>query len=190
MKTTLLTFGTMLSALVFAAASRAADDHDHEHKLEPISEAVAVIAPTKASKSEVAGVIVLKQEKGYVQVTGEVSGLTPGEHGFHIHMFGDLRSADGMSLGGHYNPHGHPHGGPESKERHEGDLGNIKADAKGVAKVNVKADHVDLRHVLGRSLVVHGDVDDLKSQPAGNAGPRIGVGVIGMAEVKAPAKPK
>ena len=68
-------------------------------------------------------------------MTGEVTGLKPGKHGFHIHMFGDLRAADGMSAGGHYNPHGHPHGGPESKEHHEGDLGNIEADAQGVAKV-------------------------------------------------------
>jgi Cu-Zn family superoxide dismutase len=183
MKTSVLSFCTVLSALGFVAVARAADDH--KHKAEPITEAVAVVMPTKASKSNVAGTIVLKQQKGYVQVTGEVTGLSPGEHGFHIHMFGDLRAPDGASAGGHYNPHGHPHGGPESKERHEGDLGNIKADAKGVAKVNVRAKGLDLHHVLGRSIVVHGDADDLESQPAGNAGPRIGIGVIGLAETKA-----
>ena len=84
----------------------------------------------KASGDGVAGTIVLKQEKGYVQVTGEVTGLKPGKHGFHIHMFGDQRAADGMSAGGHYNPHGHPHGGPDSKEHHEGDLGNIEAERR------------------------------------------------------------
>jgi Cu-Zn family superoxide dismutase len=188
MKTTVVSFFAMLSALGMIGVARGADEHDHEHKPDPVNEAVAVIAPTKASKSDVAGIVVLKQGKGFVQLTGEVTGLTPGKHGFHIHLFGDLRSPDGMSVGGHYNPHGHPHGGPQSKQRHDGDLGNLEANAQGVAKVNVKAGHVDLSHILGRSLVVHGDVDDLKSQPAGNAGPRIGIGVIGRAEVKAPAK--
>ena len=65
------------------------------------------------------------------------------------------------------------------------DLGNVEANAQGVAKVDVKAKGVDLHHILGRSIVVHADPDDLKSQPAGNAGPRIGVGVIGLAETKA-----
>jgi Cu-Zn family superoxide dismutase len=183
MKKSLLSFCIMLAAVSFNTKARAADEH--EHKPENVTEAVAVLMPMKASG--VGGTILLKQEKGYVRVTGEVTGLKPGKHGFHIHMFGDLRAADGMSAGGHYNPHGHPHGSPESKERHEGDLGNIDANSAGVAKIDVKADHVELNHVLGRSVVVHGDADDLKSQPAGNAGPRIALGVIGMAEVKAPA---
>ena len=86
MKFTLLsTFALLVSLL--SANVLAADDH----KAEAIKEAVAVIAPTKASNSQTAGVITLKQEHGYVQVSGEVSGLTPGKHGFHIHMFGDLR---------------------------------------------------------------------------------------------------
>jgi Cu-Zn family superoxide dismutase len=180
-----LSYCTMLSVIAFPTLALAADDHDHKHEHEDIKEAVAVLVPMKASG--VAGTIVLKQEKGHAMVTGEVTGLKPGKHGFHIHMFGDLRAADGMSAGGHYNPHGHPHGGPESHDRHEGDLGNIEANAQGVAKVNVKAEGVILNDVVGRTVVVHGDADDLKSQPAGNAGPRIALGVIGLAEVKAPA---
>jgi len=180
-----LSFSSLLSALAVVANAQAADDHGHKHEPVAIKDAVCILVPMKASG--VNGTILLKQEKGYARVTGEVTGLKPGKHGFHIHMFGDLRAPDGISAGGHYNPHGHPHGGVESKERHEGDLGNIEADAKGVAKFDVKADHVVLNDIVGRSLVVHADADDLKSQPAGNAGPRIAVGVIGMAEVKAPA---
>jgi Cu-Zn family superoxide dismutase len=185
---------TVFSGLAVVAAfavitlARAADEHGHKHPPEPVNEAVAVLVPMKASG--VAGTIVLKQEKGAVRLTGEVTGLKPGKHGFHIHMFGDLRAADGMSVGGHYNPHGRPHGGPESKERHEGDLGNLDANPQGVARVDARADHVELADILGRSLVVHGDADDLKSQPAGNAGPRIAIGVIGRGEVKAPAAKK
>ncbi len=181
MKKYVLSACTMLSAL--AGAAYAADPHE-------ITEAVAVLAPTKAAGGNVAGTIVLKQEKGYVLVQGEVTGLKPGKHGFHIHMFGDQRSADGMSLGGHYNPAGHPHGGPDSKEHHGGDLGNITADDSGKAEVAARAAGVELHHILGRSIVVHADADDLKSQPAGNAGARIASGVIGLAEIKAPAAGK
>jgi Cu-Zn family superoxide dismutase len=181
---TVLSFCTMLSALGLALVARAADEHKHEEV--HINEGVAVLVPMKASG--VSGTLLLKQEKGFTQVSGEVSGLKPGKHGFHIHMFGDLRAADGMSAGGHYNPHGVPHGGPDAKVHHEGDLGNIEAGPNGVAKVDVPVAGVDLHYLIGRSLVVHGDVDDLKSQPAGNAGPRIAVGVIGLAEVKAPVK--
>lgn len=143
--------------------------------------AVALLTPMKDSK--VGGTITMTQEKGYVLVAGEVTGLAPGKHGFHIHMFGDLRSTDGMSAGGHYNPKNHPHGGPDSAQRHEGDLGNIEANEEGVATVNVKAVGLDMKNVLGRSIVVHAKPDDLKSQPAGDAGPRIAVGVIGLADV-------
>jgi superoxide dismutase, Cu-Zn family len=180
MKKTVLSFCTMLSVLGLITTARAAD----ADKADAIKDAVAVIMPTPASKSHVAGVIRLKQEKGYVQVTGEVTGLTPGKHGFHIHMYGDASAPDGTSAGGHYNPHGQPHGGPMSKQRHGGDLGNINANAQGAAEVNVKANGLELHHVLGRSIVVHGGVDDLKSQPSGNAGPRVGIGVIGLAETK------
>jgi Cu-Zn family superoxide dismutase len=143
--------------------------------------AVALLVPMKGSN--VSGTIELKQEKGYVLVTGEVKGLSPGLHGFHIHEFGDLRSPDGMSAGGHYNPHKKPHGKLDAKERHEGDLGNIDAGADGVAKVNVKVMGLELSKVLGRGLVVHANPDDY-SQPVGNAGPRVAVGVIGVAQVK------
>jgi Cu-Zn family superoxide dismutase len=181
MKISMLSICTVLWAIGSAAANQAAAQHKHEHAEADIREAVAVLAPSKGSS--VGGVILLKQEKGYVHVTGEVKGLTPGKHGFHIHMFGDLRSPDGMSAGGHYNPHGKPHGKPDAKERHEGDLGNIDADANGVAKVDVKAINLELHHVIGRGVVVHKDPDDF-SQPVGNAGPRVAVGVIGLAEVK------
>ncbi len=174
MTKTMLSVCTMLTALGIVGSVRAADEH-------PGGEAVAVLLP-KAGGDGVHGTILLKQEKGYVQVTGQVDGLKPGKHGFHIHMYGDTRSADGLSTGGHYNPEGHPHGSPTSKEHHEGDLGNIDAGANGVAKVNVKAEGLELHHVLGRAIVVHGKADDLKSQPAGDAGPRIAVGVIGLAE--------
>ena len=162
----------------------AAEPHkDHEHG---ITDGVCVLAPTKGNT--VTGTLTLTQKGKGVVIAGEVKGLTPGDHGFHIHMFGDLRDESGASAGGHYNPDGHEHGGPHSPNHHAGDLGNIKAGADGVAKVEVEAKGVELHHILGRSLVVHAKADDLKSQPAGDSGPRVAVGVIGLAEVKPAAK--
>ncbi len=167
-----------------------AQKHDHEHEPAPAKEAVCVLTAT--SGSSVSGVLMLVQEKDDVLVKGEIKGLKPGMHGFHIHTFGDLRlkegKNDGAMAGGHYAPDGHEHGGPGSKEHHAGDLGNIEANADGVAHVDIKAASLHLHYIIGRSIVVHADADDLKSQPAGNSGPRIGVGVIGVAFTEPPKK--
>eukprot|EP01135_Chromosphaera_perkinsii_P004337 Nk52_evm4s278 gene=Nk52_evmTU4s278 len=122
-----------------------------------------------------------------VHVKGSVTGLTPGQHGFHIHEFGD-NSNGCMSAGGHFNPEGNTHGAPEDSVRHVGDLGNVTADAQGVANIDIKDSLIALdgpHSVLGRSLVVHQDVDDLGkgghelSPTTGNAGARVACGVIG-----------
>lgn len=170
-----------------AANRPASDAHDHGHDEAP-KVAVSVLMPTKGN--EVHGTLVLTQQDNHVAVVGKVTGLTPGRHGFHIHEFGDLRAADGISAGGHYNPDGSKHGGPHDKNRHAGDLGNISADANGEAIVNVRADGLKLHFVIGRSLVVHAGPDDLESQPAGDSGPRVAVGVIGITAVEKLEDPK
>jgi Cu-Zn family superoxide dismutase len=172
--------GAALAGWLFVATLSHAADAKHEHGEEaPASEAVCVINPTEGHKAS--GVLMLTQTDKGVQIVGEISGLKPGEHGFHIHQFGDTRSADGASAGPHYNPHNEPHGGPADKAHHEGDLGNIKANGEGVAKIDALADDVHLHFIIGRSIVVHADADDLKTQPSGNSGKRIGVGVIAVA---------
>jgi Cu-Zn family superoxide dismutase len=160
-----------------------AADHAHSEEQLP-TKAVCVL---KASKgSEVEGSFMLTQQGNNTEIIGEVKGLEPGKHGFHIHEFGDLRSDDGMAAGGHYNPEGHKHGGPDSAERHVGDLGNITANADGIATVKMMVRGLKVHFVIGRSLVVHAKEDDLKSDPSGNAGGRIGVGVIGISNDKPP----
>ncbi len=148
-----------------------------------IKTAVAVLVPTKGS--EVAGTVRFMQTEKGVRVIADISGLTPGEHGFHIHEFGDVTAPDGASAGGHFNPAHVPHGAPDAAQRHAGDLGNLKADATGHATV----DYVDAvltfdgpASIIGRGVVVHADPDDLKSQPSGNAGKRVATGVIGVAK--------
>lgn len=185
----LFVLGMALAGAAFAAGSFA-DDHGHAE--------TPAVKPTKAicimqakAGSKVTGTVVFQQVGDHVEITGEIHGLTPGLHGFHVHEFGDLSGDDGMATGGHFNPEGSDHGGPDAEHRHVGDLGNVKADEKGVAKFTIKDSHVELsgpHSIIGRGLVVHAKEDDLKSQPSGNAGDRVGVGVIGIAKPDAPAK--
>jgi Cu-Zn family superoxide dismutase len=135
--------------------------------------------------SGVKGTITFTQQDGSVAIAGEITGLTPGEHAFHVHEFGDCSSADGMSAGPHFNPDGKKHGGPHDEDRHVGDLGNLKADDDGKVTVNMEDKIIQLsgpHSIVGRSLIVHAKADDLKSQPAGDAGGRIACAVIGIAK--------
>ena len=156
-----------------------------------VTELVATVVP--ASGSNVKGSVYFKKMKGMVEVVVDVSGLTPGsEHGFHIHNFGNISAPDGTSAGDHYNPSGHPHGLPDAEVRHAGDFGNLKADDTGKAVKSFTIDDISLagkmNPIIGRSIVIHAKKDD-GGQPTGNAGPRIGVGVIGVSKVKPMAQP-
>ena len=148
-----------------------------------VKTAKAVSVLQAKNDSSVTGTLTIeKHGEGYL-VKGKITGLTPGEHGFHIHEFGDCSADDGTSAGGHFNPSGHEHGGPQG--HHVGDLGNITADKKGVAFIDIKDSSVKLhgKHsVVGRAFIVHADKDDLSSQPSGAAGKRVACGVIGVAK--------
>jgi superoxide dismutase, Cu-Zn family len=146
----------------------------------PVTKAVAVVSPLSASG--VSGQVTFSKAEGGVKVSVKVAGLKPGTHGFHIHEFGDCSAADGTSAGSHFNPTGDPHAGPKEDKRHAGDMGNIEADKDGAASL----EYVDMKlafegptSVLGRGIIVHAAADDLKTQPTGNAGGRLGCGVIG-----------
>jgi Cu-Zn family superoxide dismutase len=141
--------------------------------------ATAGLAPTKGNKLE--GEINFEQVGDKVRVTAQVVRLKPNsEHGFHIHEVGDCSSGDGMSAKGHFNPYGKPHG--QGAERHAGDLPSLKADAKGRAKLTADLDIITVTpgpaSIIGRSVIVHADPDDYKTQPTGNAGARLACGVI------------
>ena len=100
--------------------------------------------------------VLFLQADGKTRVTGEVSGLKSGTHGFHIHEFGDY-TAGCVSAGSHFNPFKKQHGGPTDEDRHAGDLGNIVADAEGKAKIDIVDAQIPLEgpnSILGRSVVV------------------------------------
>jgi Cu-Zn family superoxide dismutase len=151
-----------------------------------VAKAVAVVHPLGDSK--ISGNVTFTQKDGGVEIVGEFAGLTPGEHGFHVHEFGDCSMADGKCAGGHFNPTKQPHAGPDDAHRHVGDLGNVKAGADGKATYKRVDKMIALsgpNSIIGRSVIVHADPDDFKTQdPPGNAGARIGCGVIGIADPK------
>ncbi len=144
----------------------------------------AYLAPLN-SDSEVRGVVhFIPEGRKKMRVEAHVKGLKPNSlQGFHVHEFGDCSDAEGMKAGGHFDPTGHkPHGGPHSAKRHLGDLGNLESDALGQAAYRQVFSGMNLfgwRGVLGRSVVVHIDPDDLESQPAGASGDRVACAVIG-----------
>ena len=145
------------------------------------------------NKTNVNGIVKFTQRKGSknVRVEYEIKGLKNRKHGFHIHEYGDL--TDGcMSSCAHFNPYKCNHGGRHSKERHVGDLGNITSK-NGVAKGSfydkiISLDYHSKCCIVGRAIVVHADRDDLgkggdeESLKTGNAGKRVGCGVIGIAK--------
>ncbi|MFA5503796.1 MAG: superoxide dismutase family protein [Vulcanimicrobiota bacterium] len=160
-----------------------------EKKATKTTRAVAVLVSSEvkeAPEQKFLGQVFFEKKDGKIHVTGKIQGLKPnGVHGFHIHEFGDFTKPDGTSAGGHFNPEDHPHAGPEAAHRHAGDLGNVKADANGVVTLDLMVEGIALKKgdnaIVGRALVLHAGQDDLQSQPSGDAGSRIGVGVIGWA---------
>jgi superoxide dismutase, Cu-Zn family len=142
--------------------------------------AVATLAPTAGNTAK--GTVTFTQQGDKVLVVADVSGLTPGLHGFHVHEKGDCSSADGMSAGGHFNPTAKPHGNPSAPDHHAGDMPMLVADASGAAKVNVELDPMRVgggaTDIVGKAVIVHRDADDYTTQPTGNSGARVACGVI------------
>ena len=144
---------------------------------------IATVHPTQ--NSEVEGTVTFEKTSDGVRVSGDLTGLSQGKHGFHIHQYGDCSAADGTSAGGHYNPAGNDHAARTDSVRHMGDMGNIEAGGNGNATVNYVDSVINLHDIIGRAVVIHGGQDDFTSQPSGAAGPRMACGVIGMANADA-----
>ncbi|XP_015230928.1 PREDICTED: copper chaperone for superoxide dismutase [Cyprinodon variegatus] len=125
----------------------------------------------------------LQLSEDHCLIDGTIDGLEPGPHGLHVHTLGDL-TQDCLSCGEHYNPFGKQHGGPGDSERHVGDLGNIIAGPDGRASFRLEDNQLKVWDVIGRSLVVDSQEDDLGrggqplSKLTGNSGERLACGII------------
>ena len=128
-------------------------------------------------------------ENKRVRIDVNISGLKKnGLHGFHVHEAGDLTDKC-ESMCAHFNPCNKNHGCPGMKERHVGDLGNLKTDDKCVACYTFYDDVIKVTgvkfNIIGRGLIIHQDEDDCgkggfpDSLKTGHAGKRIACAVIG-----------
>ena len=148
--------------------------------------ATAII--TAKSNSAVSGTVTFTENEGMVSMVATLSGLTPGMHAIHIHEKGDCSAADGTSAGGHWNPTMEDHGAWGHDGFHKGDIGNLDADENGIATISKETDlwcigcEDETKNIVGKAIIVHQDVDDMKTQPTGNAGGRVGCGEIVVEE--------
>jgi len=139
------------------------------HQAGDVRQVVAVMHPTEGNSAR--GTVTFTHTDEGVRVVADITGLSPnGKHAIHVHEYGDARALDGTSAGGHYNPQGHRHDLPGNAPRHAGDLGNLTVTLDG-----------DVNPIIGRGVIIHAGADD-GGQPTGNAGPRISIGVIGVAQ--------
>jgi len=142
--------------------------------------ATAVMRPASGSQAHCS--VTFTQVGTRVRVNAEIAALSPGMHGIHIHEKGDCTAPDAASAGPHFNPAAKKHGAPDSTEHHGGDLGNLNANEYGKATLSIMVDGISVGKgadgVIGRGVIVHAKADDLKTDPAGNSGERIGCGVV------------
>ena len=128
------------------------------------------------------GKAVLSAAEGGVRVEAEVSGLTPGEHGFHLHEKA-FANNDFKTAGGHYNPEGKKHGLHNPEGHHAGDFENLVVGEDGKGSASFVAEGLSLdkgaaNSIWGKSFIIHAGPDDYATDPAGNSGDRIAGGNI------------
>ena len=149
-----------------------------------VKHAEAVLAGTYADTTVSGTVKFDADDNGKVKMELEIT--IPAKAGksvaVHIHEHGDCGDKGAMSHG-HWNPTNKQHGKWGSADFHSGDIGNVKLDKQGKGTLTLETDLWTLgggheKNILNKALIVHGGVDDYTSQPSGNAGTRIGCGVI------------
>ena len=177
-------FAILLLALAFGGCNQPASQQAAA-PAPAFTKAIAVMHPTEGNA--VQGIVAFTKVEGGLKIVADIEGLAPGKHGFHIHEFGDCSRLDGKSAGGHFNPEGKPHAGPEAAERHVGDLGNLEAGEDGTAhyeRVDTVIAFSGAHSIIGRGIIIHAGEDDLTTQPTGAAGARVACGVIGIAKAE------
>ncbi len=131
------------------------------------------------------GTIAIKPARSGVALKLNLHGLPPGEHALHFHQHAKCEAPGFESAGPHFNPGDKKHGLQNPYGAHAGDMPNITVDEKGRVKttilnqaVSLGDDANSLRSNGGTSVIVHAKPDDMKTDPAGNAGERMACGVI------------
>lgn len=160
--------------------------------------ATGAVVQLRTPGGDVAGQAVLRPVPDGVEIVLTAEGLSPGSHGFHIHTNGSCapgpdaagKTVDFGAAGGHFDPQNTGrHGHPDDAARHAGDAPNLSVGADGKATLRYVSPQVTLQpgktSVMGRTLVVHAEPDDHKTNPAGNSGARVLCGVVQPARLDA-----
>ena len=145
--------------------------------------AEAVINDAKGQK---VGDAKFKEGKNSVEMSVTVMNLSPGVHAIHVHNVGTCEAPDFKTAGPHFNPTNKQHGLDNPEGHHMGDMPNMTVDAKGKGKFKANLIGATLAtqnanslfHEGGTAVVIHEKPDDMKTDPAGNAGARIACGPI------------
>lgn len=141
-----------------------------------------------ASGSTLTGEAIFEESNGGVKMTLTVKGATPGTHAVHLHESGDCSAQDATSAGGHWNPKHEAHGNRAGGGAfHSGDIANLEVGEDGTGTLEVTAADwtiggAEQTNVIGKAVIIHASQDDFVSQPAGNAGARVGCGVVEKVE--------
>ena len=182
--------GILLSAMFFTACNdekkteETAVTTDTTQVTTPdANTAMAAISAT-VPDTAFAGTVAFSQQNGKVKMVLNITCSTMANKSVavHLHEMGDCGDMGKMAHG-HWNPTNQPHGKWGSSSFHSGDIGNVSLDASGNGTLEIETDLWSIggdekTNILNRSVIVHGGIDDFKTQPTGNAGSRIGCGVI------------
>lgn len=188
--------GLLLTATAMLAFVGCKNEKKEADSLEELTESVEVEEVKEAPKtlsvmmesksgSNAIGQVVFTEENGVVKMDAKFEGLTEGTHAIHIHEKADCSADDGTSTGGHWNPTHERHGKwGDAEGYHKGDIGNMVADANGMAKISMETDEWCIgcddenKNIVGKAIIVHDGEDDFVSQPTGDAGGRVSCGGI------------
>ena len=167
------------SALFLLAANACASTQSSDN------ETPTAMATVRDASGASLGDLRLESIAGGVRLSGQLTGLTPGAHGIHLHAVGRCDASDFTSAGDHFNPRNAKHGLVNPEGPHAGDMPAIAADANGralvdhtTALVTLESGALTLFDADGTAIVVHASGDDQRTDPSGNSGSRIGCGVI------------
>lgn len=179
---------SLIAAATVASALACSSNAAPATTSQPSSSSVSVGLTDAAGKS--IGTAVLSPDPLGVKISLAVKGLTPGEHAIHVHATAMCEGPAFTSAGGHFNPDQKQHGMSNPQGPHAGDMPNFTVDASGGSSARVVAPGVTLddgpRSVFtggGTALVIHEKADDMKTDPAGNAGTRIACGIVRKANL-------